>query len=45
MQASEKPAHKQSFHEIFAMIRKARSPANDMGAQHILNASLFAIAA
>jgi len=22
MQASEKPAHKRSFHEIFAMIRK-----------------------
>ena len=37
--------HKQSFHEIFAIIRKARSPANDMGAQHMLNASLFAIAA
>jgi hypothetical protein len=41
--------HKQSFHEIiFAMICKdqvARIPANDMGTQRILIASLFAIAA
>jgi hypothetical protein len=39
--------HKQSFHEIFAMIRKdqvARIPANDMETQRILIASLFAIA-
>jgi IS6 family transposase len=35
-------------YEIFAMIRKgqvARTPANDMGAQRILIASLFVIAA
>ena len=39
--------HKQSFHEILAMIRKdqvARIPANDIKTQRILIASLFAIA-
>jgi len=39
--------HKQSFHEIFAMIRKdqvARISANDMETQRISIASLFAIA-
>jgi hypothetical protein len=45
--ATSEKRHKQSFHEIFAMIRKdqvARIPANDIKTQRILIASLFAIA-
>jgi hypothetical protein len=48
MPPSQKPAHKQSFHEFVAMIRMgqvARISTNDMGVPRIVIGSLFAIAA